>query len=193
MVAQSIQRICSPPGDRYLPPLLYWYPKASQYPLNWLCNHLWEPKLSFDVPFQSGRSFYVLIYIYYPWSRYLINLWCWFENYLLIIFFVDQKHPLLDKYNIFEILLGHLQTPYFLVLWTNFPPHPSQDNKFGNSMVFVPVGELLLDGEGGMMKRPKTDPFMPMPALFFFDSGISAENNGKLQLRKFPIPNFVWL
>ena len=45
----------------------------------------------------------------------------------------------------------------------------------------------------GWTKRLKIDPFEPTPALFFFDRGILAGNNGKLQLRNFPMPNLVCL
>ena len=41
------QRVCYPLGDHYHPPPLYRYAKATQNPLNRLCDHLWEPKASF--------------------------------------------------------------------------------------------------------------------------------------------------
>ena len=44
---------------------------------------------------------------------------------------------------------------------------------------------------GVWRKRIKKDLFVPTLTLFFSDRSISAKNNGKLQLRKFPMPNFV--
>ena len=55
-------------------------------------------------------------------------------------------------------------------------------------MVFVPVGLILSDGEVGVEEEAEKHPFVPTPALLFFDSDILAGNNGKLQLRNFPIP-----
>ena len=55
--------------------------------------------------------------------------------------------------------MGNLQTPPFLVSRTEFTPHSSQDNQLGNSMVFVTVGVLLSDGEGGTEKATKNRAF----------------------------------
>ena len=73
--------------------------------------------------------------------------------------FVDQKYPLLDKYKIVEIFVGYPRIPSFLVSQTDFPPHPSQDNQLGNSMVFILVGVILSDGEGGVKEAAEDRAF----------------------------------
>ena len=59
-------------------------------------------------------------------------------------------------------------------------------------MVFVPAEVILSDGVLGVEEAAEKEPFAPTLALLFFDRGISAENNGKLQLRNFPMTNFVF-
>ena len=58
-------------------------------------------------------------------------------------------------------------------------------------MVFVTVGVLLSDGEVGVEEAAEKEPFAPTLALFLFDRGITAENNEKIKLRTFPMPNFL--
>ena len=87
--------------------------------------------------------------------------WLFLETLPLQLVMLFQKchphHPLLqskpsDTWQIKTVLIvvGHLQIQSFVVSRTDFPPHPSQNNQFGKSMVFFPVGVLLLDGVIGV-------------------------------------------
>ena len=144
--------VCCPPEGRYRLPPLCRYAKAPQHPLNRLYNHLLETKVSFRCSLPIKKLFMCLdMYWLYlePLTLHLLTLF--WKRRPHHPFHWLKPYPAWRKKNS-EILMGHLQTPYFLVSQTDFPPRPSQDNQFGNSMVFVPVGKLLSDNTGRVDK-----------------------------------------
>ena len=166
--------------------------KSPQHPLNRLCNHLWEPKVSFWCSLPIGTIF-TCIDMY----------WLYLYPLPLKLVMLFQKGPPYHPLRRPKTIRYLTNRKFLKSSWDTSRHHPSLSRELNflhtlpNIISLETLWYLSLLGyfcwivRKGFRKRLKTDPFTLILTLSFFDCGTSAENNEFFWLRTFLMPNFV--